>query len=230
MTAITALSEVDHANMALSNLGIAIGIQSFNDKTAEAKACAVWYSKARDQLLKSAPWGFAYLAQALASDGSNVAGTLFAYPGWRYAFQYPNDCLQAIAVTTVYGQRLGQFYWASYWGYPYQSGLNAWPKIPFKIVQSTAVPGQKAILADIAAPAYLWYISCVTDPAMFDSLFSDALGWLLAAKIGGPLRSSVDKIQAANQMAKSACSSALAQCMNEAQQDPERVSPSISIR
>jgi len=230
MTAITALSEVDHANMALSNLGIAIGIQSFNDATAEAKACAFWYSKARDQLLKSAPWNFAYLAQVLASDGSNVPGTLFAYPGWRYAYQYPNDCLQAIAVTTVYGQRLGQYYWASYWGYPYQAGLNAFPKIPFKVVQSTAVQGQKAILTDIPAPAYLWYIQCVTNTALFDALFSDALSWLLAAKIGGPLRASVDKVQAANQMAQRACLSALAQCMNEAQQDPERVSPSISVR
>ncbi|MDB6107835.1 MAG: hypothetical protein JWO52_7834 [Gammaproteobacteria bacterium] len=230
MTAVTALAEVDISNMALSNLGISIGIQSFNDKTAEAKACAFWYPKARDQLLKSAPWNFAYLAQSLASDGSNVAGTLFAYPGWRYAYQYPNDCLQAIAVTTVYGQRMGQYYWASYWGYPYAQGLNAFPKIPFRIVQSTAVQGQKAILTDIPAPAYLWYVSCVTDTAMFDSLFCDGLSQLLSAKIGGPLRASVEKIQAANAGAKSACLSALAQCMNEAQQDPERVSPSISIR
>jgi hypothetical protein len=230
MTAVTALSEIDLANMALSNLGIAIGIQSLNDKTAEAKACSFWYAKCRDQILRSAPWNFAYLAQPLASDGSNVSNTNFAYPGWRFSYQYPNDCLQAVAVTTVYGQRTGQYYWHSYWGFPSALGQVGFAKIPFKVVQSTAVQGQRAILADICAPAYLWYIQCVTNTGMYDPLFCEAFSWLLAAKIGGPLRSSIEKIGMANQNAMKACAAALAQSLNEAQQDPARESPSISCR
>ena len=230
MTAVTALSEVDICNMALSNLGIALGIQSLNDKTAEAKACAFWYPKARDQLLQSAPWNFAYTYQVLTSDGSNVPGTNFAYPGWGYAYQYPNDCLQAVAVTTAYGQRFGRYYWASYWGYQYTNNWPGAPKIPFIVAQSTAVEGQKIILTDLVSPAYLWYIRVVTDTAMFSPLFSDGLSGLVGGKIGGPLRASPDKIAQANGMAKVACASALAQCMNEAQQDPARDSPSITCR
>lgn len=230
MPAVVALSDVDLCNMALSNLGISLGIQSLNDQTAEGKACKFWYAKTRDQLLKYAPWNFAFFNQALATDGSIVPNSLFAYPGWTYSYQYPNDCLQAIAVVTVYGQRLGTYYWSSYWGFPFPANYGGFPKIPFKVVQSTASPGQKAILTDIPAPAYLLYIREVTDTSLFDPLFCDAFSWLLAAKVAGPLRIAVEKVQAANQMAHSACLSALAQCMNEAQQDCERVSPSIAVR
>lgn len=230
MTSVTALSEVDIANMALSNLGIAIGIQSFNDKTAEAKACAFWYPKVRDQLLRSAPWNFAYGYQILASDGSQVPGTNFAYPGWGFAYQYPNDCLQAVAVTTQYGMRFGRYYWGCHWGYPYGQTWPGTPKIPFIIAQSTANAAQKIILTDLGSPAFLWYIREVTDTSMYDPLFSDGFAGLLGAKIGGTLKAAPDKIGQANQMAKAACGSALAQCMNEAQQDPARDSPSITCR
>ena len=224
------MSQVDIANMALSNLGIALGIQSFNDKTAEAKACAFWYPIARNQLLRSAPWNFAYGYQVLASDASNVPGTVMAAPGWSYAYQYPNDCVQAIAVSTVYGTRLKRYYWGCYWGYPYGSAWSGIQKIPYIIGPSTTDEAQKAIFTDLGSPAYLWYIRCVTDTSLYDPMFSDGLSWLLAAKIAGPLRAAADKVQLGNQMARGACAAALAQCMNECQQDPAPDSPSITCR
>lgn len=230
MPSIVALSEVDICNMGISNLGISTGIQSFSDQTETAKICAFWYPKCRDQLLRSAPWNFAFTYLALASDASNVAGTTFAYPGWPYAYQYPNDCLEAIAVTTAYGQRFGQQIWSSYWGWRGPVGYPGIPKIPYKVVQSQAVPGQKAILCDLIAPAYLFYIQCVTNTAMFDVLFSEALSWLFASKAGGPLRANIQKVQACAQIANAKRLDALAQSMNEAQQDPKPDSPSVSVR
>jgi hypothetical protein len=228
MTAITADSEVDVCNMALSHLGVSNGIQSFTDQTEQAKACAFWYPRCRDQLLKSAPWDFAYTYLALASDASNLPGTLFAYPGWSFAYQFPNDCLQAVAVVTAYGERAGRAYWYSHWGYP--TG-PAFPKIPYKIAQSTSIAGQKVVLCDLPAPMYLFYIQCVTDTSMFDAMFTDALSFRIGWRIGGVLRgANSGKIQYCQSMSESLRLQALAQCMNQAQQDPERQSPSVLAR
>jgi hypothetical protein len=225
MTAITALADVDICNMALSHLGISQQIQSISppDQSPQAAACAFWYPKMRNWLLRSAPWNFAYLSQALASDAT-------VFPGWAYAYQYPNDCLQAVAVTTSAGLRFGNSYWNNWWS---QGPFNgAIPKIPFKVVQSQAVAGQQAILCDLppSSPVYLFYIQCVTNTALFDSMFSDALALYLASRVGGPLRADLNRVKMAAAGAEGMRLQALAQTMNEAQQDLERVSPSISAR
>jgi hypothetical protein len=224
MTAISALADVDVCNMSLSHLGQSQGIQSLNppDPSPQAKACAFWYPKMRDWLLKSAPWDFAYVNQALANDATT-------FPGWKYGYQYPNDCLQAVAVTTKYGLRFGAYFWSTYWGLQSQM-FGGIPKIPYKVVQST-VAG-KAIMCDLAPtdPVYLFYIQGVTDTSLFDSMFTDCLSFYVAARIGGTLRSDAQKVQAAAQSAQMLRLEAMAQMMNQSQQDPERVSPSISVR
>lgn len=226
MTAIASLSDVDHCNMALSHLSISATVQSINppDQTPYAQACAFWYPKMRNWLLRMAPWNFAYVNQALASDTTK-------FPGWAYAYQYPNDCLELIAVTTQYGQRFGPQFWSSFW-WPQSPMTGAIPKIPSKVVQSTGVPGQKAILCDLAptSPVYAFYIQCVTNTQLFDALFSDCLSLYLASRIGGPLRANIQKVAAIAEAAQMMRLQALAQTMNESQQDQERVSPSISAR
>lgn len=220
------LADVDIANMALSHLSISRTIQSLDppDKSAEAQACAFWYPKMRDWLLKIAPWDFAQACLALANDTTT-------FPGWKYAYQYPADCLQLAAVTTQAGQRFGQVFWTQYWGN--YSGLNgSIPKIPTKVVQSTMIPGTKAILCDLSptSPVYAFYIQAVIDTALFDPLFGDCLALYVASRIGGPLRANVQQIAMIAQAAQGMRLQALAQSMNESQQDPERVSPSISCR
>lgn len=234
MPAIAALADVDICNMALSHLGISTGILSINppDPSAAGQSCAFWYPKSRNFVLQSAPWNFAYTYQTLASDASQVPGTTWAYPGWRYAYQVPNDCLQAVAVVTAAGLRFGQMYWNGYW-WPYPTQMFAMPKIPFKIFESQASPGQLAIACDVNAatqPLYLFYIQCVTNTGLFDPMFSEALSYEIAGKVGGPLRADPQRVSAAQQMAVSRRLDALAQHMNAAQQDRERSSPSILTR
>lgn len=239
MATITALSEVDISNMGLSYLGISTQIQSFTDDNEQAKACAFWYPKCRDQLLQMAPWPFAYTAAVLAGDSSlagasgTIGGTL-AFPGWPYAYQYPNDCLQAIAVTTYAGQRLGPAFWSNWW-WPTSGMTYAIPKIPYKIVQSTANPGSQMILCDVMAsatsPLYLFYIQGVTNTALFSPLFNDALSASVGWKVGMALRSSnPQKVQYCQAMATKARLEALAQALNSMQQDQERDSPSTMAR
>jgi hypothetical protein len=209
--------------MALSHLGISQGIQSINppDQSANAAACAFWYPKMRNWLLQSAPWDFADVCITLASDPT-------VYPGYAYAYQYPNDCLQAMAVTTEYGQRFGQSFWSSWWGGFQSPVFGGIPKIPYKVVQSQQ--SGKAILCDLASPAYLFYVQCVTDSSLFSPMFCDALSYYVAYRIGGTLRQNMQKIMAIAQAANQMRLEAIAQAMNESQQDPERVSPSISVR
>lgn len=220
-----ALADVDICNMALSHLSISQSIQSLEppDQSVEAQVCAFWYPKMRNWLLRIAPWNFAYVNQVLASDATT-------FPGYQYAYQYPSDCLQLIAVTTQYGMRFGSQFWSNYWC---QSPVfGSIPKVPTKVVQSTAVPGEQAILCDLSptSPVYAFYIQCVTNTALFDVLFSDCLSLYVASRIGGPLRANLQKVAAVASAAQMMRLQALAQSMNESQQDPERVSPSISAR
>jgi hypothetical protein len=241
MTTVTPQSDVDICNAGLSHLGISPTLQSIDppDNNQQGQLAAFWYPKARDYLLKSAPWDFAFTSAVLATDASlagasGTVGGTFAFPGYPYAYVYPNDCLQAIAVTTYAGQRLGPVFWSGWW-YP-NSGINyALPKIPYKIVQSQANPGQKMIVCDVqstpTSPVYLLYIQCVTDTGLFDPMFIDCFGFEMGWRMGMGLRSAnPQKVQYCQAMSKQMKLEALAQVMNQSQQDPERDSPSVMAR
>jgi hypothetical protein len=133
---------------------------------------------------------------------------------------------------TAAGLRFGQQYWNGYW-WPYPSQMFAMPKIPYKIFQSTANPGQLAIACDVDArsqPLYLFYIQCVTNTALYDYMFAEAFSYELGSKIGGPLRADPQKVQMCISMSASKRAEALAQHLNAGQQDRERASPSILTR
>jgi hypothetical protein len=242
MTTITAQSETDICNAALGNIGITTQIQSLSDQSQQAQSCAFWYPKARDYVLRHSPWNFAQAVIALASDPSVAPGQLtappfgtqFPFPGWPFAYVYPNDCLQAIAVTSKAGLRFGPQYWSNWW-WPTPALSAQIPKVPTKIVQSIANPGQLMILCDLQSnpgyPVYLQYIQCVSNTAQFDVMFIDALEWYLGWKLGMSLRSA-DKAKAQYCQAswEKARAEALAQVLNESQQDLERQSPSVLAR
>lgn len=235
MPSVSTLAAIDICNMAVSNIGISPTMQSISppDQTVQAQTCAFWYPKVRDQLLQGAPWNFADTNELLAQEPVNANVDVVAMPGWGYSYSYPNDVLQPLAVTTLAGQRLGPVFWSSWWSTIPQIGFP-FPKIPFKVVQSVANPGQLAIVCDVLAvagnPLFLFYIQAVTNTAMFDPLFCDALSWALAFSIGPSLRADPQKVQMAGAMAASKRLQALAQHLNAAQQDPERDSPSVLAR
>lgn len=238
MAPIVAIADVDICNMALSHLGISGTVVSLNppDQSPTAQACGFWYAKCRNQLLQSAPWNFAYKYEALTPDGSVLPGSGFgetyAFPGWRFAYQLPIDCIQAVQVVTRAGIRFGAQYWNNWWSsYPQQ--IYAIPKIPFKIFESTARRGELCIACDISSvteAVYLFYINAVENTALFDPMFIEALSYEIGSKIGGRLRADAQKVQYCVQMAQSKRLEALAQHLNAAQQDRERASPSITTR
>lgn len=228
-------SEVDLCNEAISHLSIDDQIQSFDDDSQTAQACRQWYAPTRDRLLKSAPWDFAFTSAALASDSSQVGPALGTggtqpLPGWQYAYQYPNDCLQSISVVPPGGTRYFNSYWRNWWNSSYPQWFV--PKWPFKVLQSRSRPGEKMIVCDLppTQAVYLCYIQQVTDVDLFDDLFQEALGFAIAARIGRALRSNIQRLGEIEQQAKMLKLSALAQMMNQSQQDPAPDSPSVTVR
>jgi hypothetical protein len=233
-----ALADVDIWNMALSHLGVSQTVQSLNppDQSLPAQVGAFWYPKCRDELLQSAPWNFAYwntnlVQEAVPSQTGPQLG--YAAPGWQYSYQYPQDCLQPIAITTLAGQRFGPQFWTGYW-WPSVGMTLTLPKIPFKLAESAANPGSMCILCDLLAtaqsPLYLFYIREVTNTAFFDPMYGSALAYLCGLRGGGALRADRQKIADCETRYGSMRAQALAQHLNAAQQDLERDSPSIIAR
>lgn len=238
MPSITALSETDICNMAMGHLGISVTINSITppDQTAQAQIASFWYPKCRDQLLQSAPWNFCDTNINLVQEP--VPAPLgpqqgYAAPGWQYSYQYPNDCLQPLQVTTLAGQRFGPQFWLGYW-WPSVGMTLTIPKIPYKVVESQANPGGLCILCDFLAtpqnPLYLFYIQCVSNTAQFDPMFSDTLSYLIGWRAGAQLRADRERVADCKAAYESARLNALAQHLNANQQDLERDSPSIIAR
>jgi hypothetical protein len=219
-------SEVFVCNMALSRLGIDQRIASINppDQSKAAVNCAFWYPACRDKILTDAPWDFARTSTVLAPD------TVTTFPGWNYAYQYPSNCLRAVAVMTSHGNRVGVDYWAG-WFWPEQFSGNAGfaiPKVPFQVIANSTGTG-RTIVTDIPN-AYLYFIQATTLTTLFDPLFTDYLAWDLAMELSGPMRVDVKRAELCVKMRKSAMLNTMSSMMNQTQQDPERNAQSVLIR
>lgn len=80
--------KVDIANMALSHIR-AGRINSFEESSAQAEQCRLFYDICRDQCLEDAPWGFATRLEPLALLDPDD----FSIFNWRYCYAKPADCL-----------------------------------------------------------------------------------------------------------------------------------------
>jgi len=84
-------SVTDICNLALGHLGEG-RITSVDEDTVAARACALHYDAARDDLLRSHRWNFAVSRAVLAA---LVVDPLF---GWSYQFALPANCLRVLEV------------------------------------------------------------------------------------------------------------------------------------
>lgn len=216
-------SPVDFSNMGLYRAGSSIRITSLNESTERTEAvrqAAFFWPLVRDQVLESAPWGCARKCVVLAVDPTTT------YPGYPYVYQYPADCLHAVAVCDSGGLR-APMYWLSWWGCQFTSGFVA-PKVPFQI--GTSADGNSNVIMTDIANAYLYYIFRQTVTNTYSPLLGDALGWKMGSDLGGAVNANAGRVTRCIQMYESTLSRAMAQMMNEAQQDQAPDSPSIQAR
>lgn len=153
-------SEIDIVNLALSRLGDIASVSSIDppEGSAQADHAARFYPIARDGLLELADWKFAIRRVDLAVLDTDVHG-------WAYSYAKPANCIKLIGILAP---DAGQDEASE----PYET--------------ETDTSGTEIILSD-TYQAVARYTVRVTDTGKFPPLFVEALSWLLASHLAGPV-------------------------------------------
>lgn len=153
-------SEVDICNLALTRLGDNATVASIDppEGSAQAEHCARFYPVARDSLLEMHAWKFATRRVLLAQLTTDTWN-------WAYAYAEPTGVLKLLAVL------------------PASASSDADTQ---EYEAETDGNGTPIILTDQEG-ASLRYVAHVTDTTVFSPLFVDALAWLLASYLAGPV-------------------------------------------
>lgn len=223
-------SQLDCWNLALTHLDVSQTVQSVSEQSVPAGILRRYYDYARKRVLEKAHWNFATKTAALALlvDQSTIATqAAMLYPGWRYIYARPNDCLRGLAVTTQYGLRMNPFTRGWYdmsqqWG-PYRPPWT-------ECADVTATPGQTIDILTDQDSAWLVYVTDVTNVNLWSQAFLDAVAWNLAAVAAGPLSANQAAKQTAIKMADISITAALGLTLNEQQPDAYPASPAITAR
>lgn len=153
-------SEVDICNLALARLGDNATVASIDppEGSAQAEHCARFYAVARDSLLEMFPWKFATRRVLLAK---------LTVPSWDWSFAYaqPATALRLLSVLPMDAKSDDDTQ-------PYEAESDA--------------SGANIILTN-QEDACLRFVARVTDTTKFSPLFVDALAWLLASYLAGPV-------------------------------------------
>ena len=153
-------SEVDICNLALARLGDNATVASIDppEGSSQAEHCARFYPVARDSLLEMHAWKFATRRVLLAQLTTDTWN-------WTYAYAEPTGVLKLLAVL------------------PASAASDADTQ---EYEAETDGNGARIILTDQEG-ASLRYVAHVTDTTVFSPLFVDALAWLLASYLAGPV-------------------------------------------
>jgi hypothetical protein len=220
--------------MALAFLDTSQTVQSVNDNSEAAGACNRFYDWARKKTLERAFWDFATKAPALSLvlDQSTLATNAVVYPGWRYVYAKPLDCLRFLAITTQYGLRTNPF--RTFWWSADQPFIGWGPyRPPFveAIDQvNTTQPNQSINLLTDQSSAYGVYVTDVTNVGLWSQSFLEAVAWQLAVPIAGPISANQNAKKNAIEMVERSITTALQVQFGERQDDGYPDSPAITAR
>lgn len=155
-----AAAEVDIANLALAHLGDDASITSLSppENSPQAEHCARFLPIARDVLLEMHAWGFATRRAAPAV----LATTSNA---WAHQYRLPANCLKVLGILPE--------------GYISDDQQH----VRFDVESDDDGP----VLLTNTPNATLRYIARETNVTRYSPLFTEALAWLLASYVAGPL-------------------------------------------
>jgi len=153
-------SEVDICNLALSHIADEATVSGISpsDGSAQADHCARFYPVARGVCLESHAWNFATQRIALAEVDNPL-------DSWAYAYGLPAGCVQPLMVLL-----------------PETTNDNDGQDF----IVETDEDGT-AVLYTNVENAVLKYTVLVTNTTKYSQLFIDALAWLLASYLAGPI-------------------------------------------
>ena len=150
------------------------------DNSSQSTHCARFYPIARNSLLELHPWGFATKRASLALLAETPPSA------WLYVYALPSDALNLLSIipsdtTDDYG--VGRPANGSSTGITSSSvGIYT----PQSYSQEIDPFGAQVIYSN-QVNAVLRYTALITDPTQFPPLFVEALAWLLASKLAGPV-------------------------------------------
>jgi hypothetical protein len=174
-------SVVDICNLALAHLGDPATVASIDppEGSAQAEHCARFYPPARDALLEMHTWGFATRRAPLALlEETNDQ--------WDYVYAWPNLAQKIIAVIPPDASD-DYFIGGDYYAQEFPDFPAAWGSYsPQRYAIEALSTGQRVVVTN-CENAVVRYIETVTDPMRFSPLFVQALSWMLAAQLAGPI-------------------------------------------
>lgn len=153
-------SVIDICNLALAHLGDSATISSIDppEGSVQAEHCARFYPIARDALLERHPWRF-------ATRRATLAALVADGYNWSQVYARPNGALRILSVIP--------------------SGAASFTETqPFEC--STTEDGTPAIYTNLG-DATVIYTASAPDTTRYSPLFVDALAWLLASYLAGPI-------------------------------------------
>lgn len=178
-------SDVDICNEALSHLGDSATVSSINppEGSAQAEHCARFYPTALASLLELHQWGFAN-RRAVLAEVANPSTT------WAYAYSQPSDVVSLLSILasdaaddySAPNRDSAQEFSTPYTLSP-NIGGNYTPQNYSTEIDSS---GGLIILTN-QVNAVLRYTAMVADPTKFSPTFREALAWMLASKLAGPV-------------------------------------------
>lgn len=182
-------SDTDICNLALSHLGDDATVSQvfpIPEKSIQAKRCFIFYPQARNALMEMHDWTFLTSRVALALLSDTPPST------WQYMYAAPDASLRVISIIasdaaddysvalppTSTGTTGIQF--------PSDEPLGVYAPQPF-VLEAHPTTGKPVILTNQVDAVARFMNKNATDPTRFSPLFVDALAWLLASYLAGPM-------------------------------------------
>jgi len=229
---------VQICNVALSRIGHREPIASLDDKSEEAVVCNAIFQTVRDSLLGAWPWPFSikHTALSLLIQPAWASTTVYSV-GQKVTYDSSGRWVSSLTNGNVGNQPSGNGdpTWSvanpqarEGWAYMYQvpsdklvaRGIYAgirqprtYEKIPYTIEASDDLMGE-VLLSDMVSPVLL-YTAALPIQRQYPPVWSNAMAWVMAWELAGPLRVDEKFKTEAAQQAKGSILEAFATAKNE---------------
>ncbi len=172
------MSKISIWNLALGHLGDDATVSSPDEQSRQAELCGQFYPVALKRLLEMFPWNFATRRLVLAVSEEEP------WASWRFAYTKPAQALRVFAVVSP--DATNDVVSTAYASNIFETGSFGTVPTPqnFEIEANSA--GELIILSNVE-DAVARYTVLVDDTTKFSGMFTDALAWLLASYLAGPI-------------------------------------------
>lgn len=164
-------TKVDICNNALDLIGQGIHIKSFDDQTKEADLCRRNYQQIVDRCLTKFNFSFARKDELITN--SYLVSDVVSIP-YKYTYKIPSDVMNILYLERYSKSK--------------DETINNKDtiKFNFRVVKINNVP-TRCIVTNIEAPFVIQYQSFIDDPNLFSVQFTEAVEYMLGARLASAL-------------------------------------------